>query len=579
MVALIAALAVPMSAAAAEIKAPTTPMTVDSSIVKAGVHAAANTSCLYLGANLVTERMSDYGTMVPSSTASAVSKLGTAETMTRLGVFGTSVNKSPDPYLWNFFYNLYADTSGGAKAKTEDTVLMIPAGSPAMADTTIISELGTSYTLSRRPDILVGASPATNAGNDQSGNAYATLIADLPENKDGNAANDYSPQVVPYSMNTIYDLGGTMYSIADAMKKSGKSGRYGDPVTIAQTYERYLKGVQLYVLSKIADGTVKEKTVAVVNPAPAQDGRYQIFNSENRDGAGSDIRYLEYVEQTTKNLIDVLGIKNEGSAGAGATYYATAAQLAGADVIILNNASSTANPKEAFIADLQKKGVGEASIAGVEIFGTPPDTAFGIAMRSVENIYGIPVMQGFVYPEIVNPINYGMYLYENFYHIRDLPTIRTLIQENFKNASLAKGATINPNAYSAKAIEANLAAGFQYYAQNASKFAASPLKPSSRLTGIAKIATPKKVSISALTAAKKAFTVKFKKVGTATGYEIRYVVSGKSKWTVKTTGKLTLKVAKLKSGTKYKVQVRAVTTKNGFTAKGAWSTAKTVRVK
>lgn len=105
---------------------------------------------------------------------------------------------------------------------------------------------------------------------------------------------------------------------------------------------------------------------------------------------------------------------------------------------------------------------------------------------------------------------------------------------------------------------------------------------------------PKGTGISKLTKAKKAFTVKWKKPSKAalnqtTGYQVRWSTS--KKFAAKTTKSKTVKaaspagkkcqfkVAKLKAGKKYYVQVRTYKKVGNATYYSAWSKAKAVKVK
>lgn len=95
---------------------------------------------------------------------------------------------------------------------------------------------------------------------------------------------------------------------------------------------------------------------------------------------------------------------------------------------------------------------------------------------------------------------------------------------------------------------------------------------------------PKQVKIKSVKRNKKAFTVKWKKVKKAAGYEVKYALNkkftkGKKVKTVKNPKKLSLKVKKLKKKT-YFVKVRAfVVDKNGDKVYGSWSKVKKVKVK
>lgn len=98
----------------------------------------------------------------------------------------------------------------------------------------------------------------------------------------------------------------------------------------------------------------------------------------------------------------------------------------------------------------------------------------------------------------------------------------------------------------------------------------------------AKLTVPK-TSISKLTKKKKAFTVKWKKVSVATGYQIQYSTNKnfKSKKTVTVKGakNVTKTMTKLKGKKKYYVRVRAYKSFKGKNYYSAWSKAKTVTTK
>ena len=93
----------------------------------------------------------------------------------------------------------------------------------------------------------------------------------------------------------------------------------------------------------------------------------------------------------------------------------------------------------------------------------------------------------------------------------------------------------------------------------------------------------KATSITKLTAAKKAFTVKWKKAAGVTGYQIQYSLksnfSGAKTVKIKKAATLSKKIAKLKSKKKYFVRIRAYKTVNKKTYYSAWSAKKTVKTK
>ena len=81
-----------------------------------------------------------------------------------------------------------------------------------------------------------------------------------------------------------------------------------------------------------------------------------------------------------------------------------------------------------------------------------------------------------------------------------------------------------------------------------------------------------------VTAKKKSFTVTWKKVSGAKGYQVQYSLTKNfKKATVKNVTKTTLTVKKLKSGKKYYVRVKAAASDKKLNS--GWSAAKTVKVK
>ena len=263
--------------------APTRPMAVDPNIITISVRGAAETLPLFLGANMVTARV-DQNRFPTDGTAEEV--YARAVQSTFLGIAGAGVNASPDPYLWNFFYNTYAKAND--LPLTEDAIHPNQQGAPTMADTTILPEYGTAGSLVRRPDIILGISPAA------SGATYSDLIADLPENKDSNPNNNYNPTLIAYVPDNIGTMIQTMHTVAAEMNKissaTGKTGRYGDPAQIAIDYENFVRGVQYYVLSEIEKNNIPKKTIALIDPADLGDGTFNAYTSQLSSGSAAFTR-------------------------------------------------------------------------------------------------------------------------------------------------------------------------------------------------------------------------------------------------------------------------------------------------
>ena len=528
-------------------------------VITVGAHAAASTIVHYLGGNLVTNRTSDF----TGSKTTAADRLAYAQQLTELGVFGTSVNDVPDPYLWNYCSNLYDEVNNSGSNQSSDTVALVNAN-PFGADTTLDSSTGNltksgngvSKTIAKMPNILLG----TNANS----NSYDTQLADLKVNNDDNKDNDYDPVQMAYTNSNLDDCISKMYTLADNIVASGKSGRYDtnsyNTVDIAKKYEAYIKGLQLYVQSEINAGTVKKRTVAIVDPSGLSDGTYEAYNSGMAKGTAASCRAAEYVENTTNNIIDTQDIKNSGEASS-PEYIATAKQIASADAIFI-----TVQEQLNMTADEYAKKLAVALNVSVDslppIYATDPNGAFSIRANSVENFVGVGQYQAFVYPELINPAYAAAYVYENFYHVSGDTNIKKLTSTALKDASLRtdKGANADATGYTSSYIDNKIAKGMTYYAGNVDKYSNTKLALTDRLDAT-KYSTK---SISASTTSKIANKV-------YTGKALKPAL------TVKLAGKT------LKNGTDYTVayskNVKAGKAKAVITGKGNYNGTKTVTFK
>lgn len=110
------------------------------------------------------------------------------------------------------------------------------------------------------------------------------------------------------------------------------------------------------------------------------------------------------------------------------------------------------------------------------------------------------------------------------------------------------------------------------------KPAATPTKPATT-----KVSAPKGTTLAKVTAAKKAFTAKWKKGSGIAGYQLRWSTKSSMKsaksTTVKSVKTTSKKVTKLKKKTKYYVQVRTYKVVKGKTYWSGWSKAKSVKTK
>lgn len=441
---------VPAVASAATWTYPTEAKKLDSykDIATVAAHNAAVTAPEFLGANLVTI------TNPVASTGDANKDFETAKTKPVLGIFGTSINENADPYLWNYYYNLYANANGKTPTSDEDQVYGMPGFSPMQADTTIVEKWGTSASIYLKPDILLG----TNA--DKSNANYETML-EAAKKTDKDRYENYDPSMLAYNCGTMSQMMDTMYQLAKAMKKDGKTGRYGDPEKIAKAYETYIKGIQFYIQAQIKAGKTKKKTVAIVDPTSSSDGgKFTAYTSNVASGTAASCRAAEYLENTTTNLIDKLNLGKTGDA-----YKVTPKQLLQADAIYITGMQGGSMTEDEFIS-LMKGTYGIDSDQIPPIYAKAPAVTYGIVMNSVENGMGFGLFQGFLYSDIINPVYATAYFYENFYHVTDNSALQSAIANNFEDATLPSGMNADIKNYTSADFQAKLDAGMAYYAAN-----------------------------------------------------------------------------------------------------------------
>ena len=429
--------------------APTEPMAVDDNIITATAHRAASPVLGMLGINAV----SGFGMI----NGGAPADLATAEQCAALGVWGSSLNESPDPYFWNYFYNFYA-AENGLEVSSDALVNSDVRASPMMADTNLLEEYGNiSVSLSTRPDIAVGCS-TERSGTDTDGynEQLATINAftsDSPYYHEGDET--YSPKLVSYQTTYIKQMIESVKRIADAVNEveneTGKTTRYGDVQIIAGDYEKYVYGIISYVQAELAENGVENKTVAVLTEIN-EDGTYTVADSLSTS-ATSLVRAYEYCMCVSDSITDIYGTT------------LTVDQLLEADAIVtINNTNITSTQLlESF---------GDNTYDGMIISNTPA-TLYGMTMNSVENAMGYAYVIGSLYCDVIDisPVELCAYFYQHFLHISDMDGVEQVVLTNFSETILPEGISATlPSDYSADKIEAQLLNGMQYYVANTAEF-------------------------------------------------------------------------------------------------------------
>ena len=174
------------------------------------------------------------------------------------------------------------------------------------------------------PDVILGTGMKTQV--DYSDAAYAPAAAAA------NGATDYNPIGINFDSTNIYTMINTMYNLASAgdqiaAESNGtKQLRYGSATDIAKQFEKYVKGLQGYVLKNAS----AKKTVALVKNYDAASGTYELVPTGVAEGTATANRYLEAVQNVAVNLGD-------------SKTTATKDDLAGVDLIMLGSQSGKEN--------------------------------------------------------------------------------------------------------------------------------------------------------------------------------------------------------------------------------------------
>lgn len=146
------------------------------------------------------------------------------------------------------------------------------------------------------------------------------------------AATDYNPIGINFDSTNIYTMIDTMYNLASAgdqiaAESNGtKQLRYGSATDIAKQFEKYVKGLQGYVLKNAS----AKKAVALVKNYDAASGTYELVPTGVAEGTATANRYLEAVQNVAVNLGD-------------SKTTATKDDLAGVNLIMLGSQSGKEN--------------------------------------------------------------------------------------------------------------------------------------------------------------------------------------------------------------------------------------------
>ncbi|MCD7865115.1 MAG: hypothetical protein LUG54_03720 [Clostridiales bacterium] len=498
------------SALASNYAAPEDPIAEDEfdSTVVSGSTAAANTVALSL---LGIDVTSTNGAGIYNS-AGSTGSYGTDSA--NLGIFGSDLNDNPDPYIYNFFYNLYTTQSGGGNYNQTDYALWTkgtpytllwesnksgPTGQASGTVTISIGDYGeetTNPAFYYEPDILLGGSGT------QDSNGYTSLLEDYQEDHE-----DYDPVIfLGYGTSSgMYAASGTRSDglgleynqfdmctglvylgsvVQNLMNETDETTRYDQsPYEIAVNYDKYDRGLYYYVLSLFEKTTTDDEgntTSALTKVNYAYGVEYDETNgyfitkgsdraAQYASGIATDIYDLlaagETISGETIPATTIEKTDSRGNTSYVTGYYLTETQL---NTILSAPTSTNANATGVIInSDITI--TSSMTAKGIRALNDLPECVYGMTMQTVENGMGIPFYIGFMYypqDSNLNPVNYIYYWIENFYHVSDTDDMYTIAQNMLVDADLPESLTVtstSSSGYSASTIETQILAGIYYY--------------------------------------------------------------------------------------------------------------------
>ena len=428
-----------------DISAPTSEMYVYDNIVTASAHADASSIPEMLGCNV----SSGYS-MVANS---APSNLADAKKEPMMAVWGTSLNSSPDPYFWNYFYNYYAAERG---RKLSNFALINPVydvkkESAGYADEHIREEYGgISASVYTRPDIFIGYK-STSSSNSDGYDWQVEKIHDFGKNspyyRDGD--EEYFPVCVPYDYATFDNIINSMYSISDAILETvqtkGKTTRYGNPADITRLYEAFVYGFQFYLLYRLEESGTDKKTVAVLIDYDESTGVFTLADEIN------ECRELEYFRYTAYNLADKIG-KTE----------VTIDELRKADGVIM-----TSLPDDAAVEKVEQVLNGKID----RIYGEPAYMS-SFSGASPENALALTAHNMYLYDEYFwdEYFDWTAWYYQYFYHIADREKLMKYVLNSTRYTADLKHHGISYDwHYDGEKISQHIVNGIEYFNDNTEK--------------------------------------------------------------------------------------------------------------
>ncbi|MCD8201579.1 MAG: hypothetical protein LUD47_05895 [Clostridia bacterium] len=399
-------------------------------ILSGGTAAANTTELSILGINVTS-----------TDSAGALNAMSDASAPLNLLVFGSDLNEAPDPYLYNFYYNL-AGNSYVLPAEVYD----MAAYSGWIGDYTLLNNAKNGptggATADNRTDILVNGEykycdpvffyePDVLFGATKSSYDYGLSLYNLGK------TTPYSPLVIDgwtrqgdaisdKTFNSTVTMANAVYEDAVEIKNTlpDLKSRYnnGNIVQCGVDYESFALGIYYYLQSRLNPissliGKVSKAGYCTGITVNENGGAVTITNAYEDD---LNDRCLQYLDGIADYIVPEEG-KTYGSYG----------DLAkDVELIIMDKNELT----ETQISRLNTVGV-----KVVDINSIMPDTVYGTSMQSADNILGLPYFVGLLYEgsfsnysTSLSEFDYIAYFVKNIYHVNE-EDVEDVVMEMISN--------------------------------------------------------------------------------------------------------------------------------------------------
>ena len=400
------------------------------------------------------------------------------------GLYGSPANNVPDAYMWNYYYNFYANANGLSQADPNVTCITCNAGAAGFDTTAVAAYGGINAAFYHRPDIAYGIGTV----NDDGTSTYSAFVDTIHTFKSSDSwyhAGDetYNPYLVDcrgdygekfFHISTLYDLAEAAQGAIDD-SNGAKTTRYGeDPYEYAVEFEKLVRGTNYAVLKAIDEQKTTRKTVAYVNTVDSDTNTFVLQPTDVSSTSfedmyqgiwgGTCIRYMyapNILECITNNIGDVNKLeKNEKG-----QFVATAKDLAACDKIMVRTGSGMGDctsDAEKIKEIMLAAGYTEKQIPDM-YYSYPTFPGGGGGNYAYVSYY--PTMISFVYPEIINPSYIDAYYCQTVYHVAST-YLEDAMNILFAKASLPSGYEVDLSGYSYDSVSDLLNAGLRYYKRN-----------------------------------------------------------------------------------------------------------------